>query len=349
MAEVALLSGAFAALVAVGVTRAIELLGGTLGGLIATLPTTVVPAAIGLSFSADCSALSMPASAQLCNTPLLYTALFTLPMGMLASCLFLVVWRYLPPCLPASLTLLARLALMVLTSLSLWVVAALAITSVGRAILSAHGLPAYGAFGFFCFLLQGGLGIAACMAPLPAPKGSGAVPLPMLAARGVMAGGVICVAVVLSKTDGVASGLATAFPAIFLTIQVGLWLSQAAAVQGGSVGPMLLGAGSPGLFAMLYALAAPRLGVVLAGVLAWLGSVCLVSVPAWHFLQWRHSLQRPAGQPPVAAAAAAAAAAAGEGQGDAPLAVFAERSGGGAGEGESDTAALATRSPQGAA
>jgi hypothetical protein len=85
-----------------------------------------------------------------------------------------------------------------------------------------------------------------------APRGAGAVPLRLLLLRGGLAGAVICFAVLLAAAagdGGVAAGVATAFPVIFLTIQVSLWLGhdgtgqdgQGKAVQGGAVGPMMLG------------------------------------------------------------------------------------------------------------
>jgi len=111
----------------------------------------------------------------------------------------------------------------------------------------------------------------------------------MLLARGLVAGLAITTAVLL-KSDGMASGLATSFPAIFLTIQVGLWLSQAQAVQGGAVGPMILGGGSPSLFGMIFSLTVPTLGIILAGALSWCLAACVVSIPAFYFIQWRHSL-----------------------------------------------------------
>ena len=42
-----LLSGIFAALVAIGATVAIERLGGRLGGVLGSIPTTIVPASLG--------------------------------------------------------------------------------------------------------------------------------------------------------------------------------------------------------------------------------------------------------------------------------------------------------------
>jgi hypothetical protein len=49
-------SAIFAGLVAIGVTRAIEKFGGLIGGVLATLPTTVVPASIGVAASLGLSA-----------------------------------------------------------------------------------------------------------------------------------------------------------------------------------------------------------------------------------------------------------------------------------------------------
>jgi hypothetical protein len=324
-AALPLLSGLFAALVAVGVTRAIELLGGTLGGLIATLPTTVVPAALGVALSGGCSPWPLSGAAA-CNSALLLEALFSLPQGMLASCLFLTLWRYAPARLPPALSRAARLAAMIVLTLSAWIAAALAISALGRHILSRYGLPAMCAYGALCFAAQGALGVAACLAPLPAPRAPpGAVPLPLLLARGATAGACIAAAVALSRTDGMASGLATSFPAIFLTVQVGLWVGRGGEqVQGGAVGPMLLGAGAPSAFGMLFAVSAPTLGLLLALALAWPAAVALVSVPAWRFLRWRHALQGgDAGEAAAAAGGGGGASGAGEGDGGPVLAAAA--------------------------
>ena len=42
-----IVSGIFAALVAIGATVAIERLGGRLGGVLGSIPTTIVPASLG--------------------------------------------------------------------------------------------------------------------------------------------------------------------------------------------------------------------------------------------------------------------------------------------------------------
>jgi hypothetical protein len=61
------------------------------------------------------------------------------------------------------------------------------------------------------------------------------------------------------------------------------------------VGPMMLGSTSVSAFALLAALAIPRAGPAGGAVLAWLGAVALVTVPAWLFLESRAG--RSAGAP----------------------------------------------------
>ena len=101
-----ILPSLFAAAIAIGVTVAIERFGGRKGGLIGTLPSTIVPASIGM----------LAASPSL---PSFQEALFITPAGMLVNTLFLLMWRLIPPRLPrwSSMT---RLAVSVGLSLLGW-------------------------------------------------------------------------------------------------------------------------------------------------------------------------------------------------------------------------------------
>jgi hypothetical protein len=244
VASTAVVSGVFAALVAVAVTRAIELLGGQLGGVVATLPTTIVPASYGIAALAGIPLLAAaPASAR---PELVVAALYAFPAGTLVSSGFLAVWRLLPPALPQRWPLRVALPVMVVTSLSTWASCAALAVALARAATAPR------AFGLACFAAQAALGISSTVRHRAAPRGAGAVPLRLLLLRGGLAGAVICFAVLLAAAagdGGVAAGVATAFPVIFLTIQVSLWLGhdgtgqdgQGKAVQGGAVGPMMLG------------------------------------------------------------------------------------------------------------
>ncbi|MFT4980169.1 MAG: hypothetical protein ACI8S6_006081, partial [Myxococcota bacterium] len=68
--------------VAIGVTLAIERLGGRLGGLIGTLPTTIVPASLGIY-------------AQSASDVEFAQAMGAVPAGMLVDVGFLYLWRLL--------------------------------------------------------------------------------------------------------------------------------------------------------------------------------------------------------------------------------------------------------------
>jgi hypothetical protein len=294
----ALLSGAFAACVAIAVTRVIELLGGKLGGVLASTPTTVIPASVGFALVAGLPLYGAPPPEA--APALLTSACFTVPSGMLVSAFFLTTWRYVPPLLPPTWPLRRALPAMVALSLSAWAACAAASIAVSRRV----GAPV--AYGTFCFALHAAVALAVTWRHKAAPKGAASVPLRALALRGALAGLAIFVSVLLSGADGVMGGMASTFPAIFLSIQVSLWVSSGGAVQGGAVGPVMLGAVSVSTFAMLFSAVAPLWGIAAAVGVAWGGAVLFVSLPAYIFLGWRAAIAGSAAaeQPPLPAEAA---------------------------------------------
>jgi hypothetical protein len=326
-------SGMFAFFVSIAATRAIETYGGQRGGLLAALPTTVVPASFGFARVAGLALFgAAPSEARL---PFLYASLFTVPGGTLASSLFLVAWRYAPPHLPSSLSFSASLLAMCALSLAVWFLGASVLIAISRGI----GNPV--AFGLLAFFAQLAAAASVTWRHVDAPKGSAPVPLGMMAMRGVLSGVAIFIAVLLSSVGGDIAAMASAFPAIFMSIQVALWISQGRAVQGGAVGPVMLGVSSVGLYAMLFAASAPALGMLPAMLTSWVASVALASFPAYTYLTWRGSVaaqgQEPAQVPgpaqdlgPAAPAQPTSAAL------DAPLHPVAASGGGSAGwdEGE---------------
>jgi hypothetical protein len=258
--------------VAIGATVAVERLGGRLGGLLGTLPTTIVPAAAGIwaaSSNVDAYASSMGA----------------VPVGMWVNVLFLLAWREAPSRLPAS-TLPVRLAMMVVLSLLVWsLVATGSVIVMGR--LGDHGIPTM-VLGGVCAALSLAFGMWSTRAPRPAPKGKRSVGLVTLLARGLLAAVAIAGAVTLASVAGpLISGVASVFPAIFLTSMVSLWWSQGEAVQGGAVGPMMLGSTSVSAYALFAAFLLPLFGVGFGSMVAWVLSVLVITVPAFGWLQWR--------------------------------------------------------------
>ena len=76
-----LLSGLFAGIVAVLVTMAIERWGGIVGGVLGTIPTTIIPATIGIYLEAGSEDLA--------------TSMSLVSFGMLLNALFIGAWIFI--------------------------------------------------------------------------------------------------------------------------------------------------------------------------------------------------------------------------------------------------------------
>jgi len=268
-----LLSAAFAALVAILVTLAIERFGGHRGGLLGTLPSTIVPAAIGL-YAASPTLEAFEAS------------LLMTPLGMFFNAVFLLCWRVLPDRLPPLQTQL-RLGLCCAISLGCWAALASAgIWTMPR--IHTLGLNHWSA-GVAVLTLGLIVGILACVKNPPGPSAKTTVGPLTLAARGLLAGLAIGSSIWLAEHAGPhIAGLAAVFPAIFLTTMVSLWWTHGEAVGAGAVGPMMLGGTSVSGFALCAAALIPMFGPVLGSVAAWVIAVVSITMPSW----WWMSRQR---------------------------------------------------------
>ncbi len=172
-----LLSALFAGLVAVGVTVAIERWGGIVGGVLGTLPSTIVPASIGIhAASADGEAFA--------------AAMASAPASMFLNVLFLYLWRVLPPHLPGQ-TLGRKLALMSGLGLGLWTCGAVATVVVVEDWRSGGGDPRL--MGLVLTGMIGLVGLAATWQSHPAPAGRRSVGAAVLVLRGLLAAVAIAV------------------------------------------------------------------------------------------------------------------------------------------------------------
>lgn len=258
----ALLAGA----VAIAATVSVERLGGRLGGVLASIPTTIVPATLGIWATRG----SPEAFAD---------AMGAVPVGMLVDVGFLWAWRAGPPRLPSPWSLRRRLVAMTLGSLGVWFVGALIFVQ-GMAWLAPLGVSAI-AVGAAAWAAQLLAGIASCWRAPPAPGGTRPVRRTVLLARGALAAVAIAVAIAVGRAGApLAAGVASVFPAIFLTTMVSLWVAQGQAVTVGAVGPIVLGSSSVGAFALLAATLVPALGPGPGVVASWLAAVLAVSLPA---------------------------------------------------------------------
>lgn len=262
----------FAGAMAIFATVCIEKFGGALGGLLGSIPTTIVPASLGfLSNSA--------------NETELTAALAVVPIGMLINALFLYTWRVVPPKLSPTHSLTVRLGWMSGISLMVWAVSASCfVWFMGQVngdqvlLIGITGQVLLLSFGFW-----------ACLDGVPTPKGKRPVSIFVLISRGLLAGFAVGLSAWIAGLGyPILAGMASVFPAIFLTTMVSIWLSQGEAVQAGAVGPMMLGSGSVALYALLCIVTFPTFGSVLGVLSAWVGSILLVSVPAWWWLQRQH-------------------------------------------------------------
>lgn len=270
LAQLVLPPGLFAGVIAVGVTVIIERWGGRVGGTIGTLPTTIVPAALGIA-------------AELRDPRAFSAAIATAPVGILLNALFLLLWRVLPAHLPAR-SLARKLVLMIAISLLAWALAA-----AGSLLAIDRYRAAGGAvvlLGLGAAIAQGLLGLVACLRDVPAPRGRNAVGAVTLLLRGLLAATAVGLSAWLATTRvEIAAGMASVFPAIFLTTMVSLWLAQGEAVPAGAVGPMMLGSTSVSTFCLLTTLTYPAFGAPLGTVIAWIAAAIGVTLPVSFGLQ----------------------------------------------------------------
>lgn len=263
------ISALLAGVVAILVTLAIERWGGLTGGLLGTMPSTIVPAAAGMYLAGD--------------EQLLVLSLIIVPYGMLINSLFLGVWIVFPPYLES---MKKPLFITTLSSLAVWVLTGFAILfGVQYAVDEGVSPVRIALIGLLALIV-----LAAWMNwnNREAPKGKQPVAFAILVVRGSAAAVAIGIAVWLSSTgQAFVAGLAAVFPAIFLTSMVALWLSQGSTVPRGAAGPMALGGVSVAIYAIVAIYSLPEFGVYTGSIIAWSASVIGWSLPAYLVLKSR--------------------------------------------------------------
>ena len=266
-----ILYGIFAGLVAILVTVAIEKFGGFVGGVLGTVPSTIIPAAAGVyALEGDES---------------LTASMSVVPIGMLINGVFLGVWIILPKYIASDRL---KLPITVVVSLLTWAVMALLSLIIAREVtddtISEMTLGTIG------LVLLAILAIMFNLSNRAAPKGLNKVPIIILSIRGIAAGLAIAACLVLAEIGlPFVAGLASAFPAIFLTSMVALWLSQGPQVPQGAAAPMMLGGASVSVYALLAMWSLPSFGIFIGSIIAWFGAVGLWTIPAFLLLR-KHRL-----------------------------------------------------------
>ncbi|MGB0199869.1 MAG: hypothetical protein ACPF9X_00925 [Candidatus Poseidoniaceae archaeon] len=266
-----ILYGIFAGLVAILVTVAIEKFGGFIGGVLGTVPSTIIPAAAGVyALEGDES---------------LTASMSVVPIGMLINGVFLGVWIILPKYIASDRL---KLPITVVSSLLTWAILALLSLIIAREVTG--GTISEMTLGMIGLVLLAILAIMFNLSNRAAPKGLNKVPIIILSIRGIAAGLAIAACLVLAEIGlPFVAGLASAFPAIFLTSMVALWLSQGPQVPQGAAAPMMLGGASVSVYALLAMWSLPSFGIFIGSIIAWFGAVGLWTIPAFLLLR-KHRL-----------------------------------------------------------
>jgi hypothetical protein len=209
------------------------------------------------------------------------------PVAMMVNTAFLGTFVVLPPRLPDAS--LRSLAITTLAALTVWGLLSLLAGLCFRELLTFGLRPITIACGIV--LTQVIFAAALCWRLLPAPKGAHAVKWYVVLMRGCAASTAIGVAVLLSQLEvPFVAGLASAFPAIFLTTMVSVWVSQGTSVPSGAAGPMALGSCSVNLYAMLCTQLYMQVPWLIGILIVWPVAVLFGSVPSFLYIRWRRSV-----------------------------------------------------------
>ncbi len=260
-----------AGVIAVLASVVVERFGGRKGGAMATIPSTVIAAAIGF-YEVDQGVGFLKAMA-------------VIPVGMFVSAGFLTVWRVLPRRLH-SLTSTSRLVVTSIVSVAAWIFFAAIVAEIQRKFdPSPGGAIVWGVCAILATVM---LGLFLLREKVDAPRGKRRVGVLQLFLRGLASTIAIGIALIIAKSGmPVVGGLVSAFPAIFLTTMVSTWISQGHEVPVGAVAPMVMGAASVGLFSLLSIWLFPLLGVIPGVIAAWILSVSFVTVPLVYSMRAR--------------------------------------------------------------
>ena len=265
-----LLPALFAGLVAILATVVIERGGGALGGII-TLPTTIVPASIGIWGGVS-------------GIEHFTHAMSVVPIGMLLNVAFLGSWRILPGIIGTKMKGVNLVFSVSIISTLIWSLFAGISTFVVEMISDDIGPSTIGLLATALAVI---IGVSAVKTNLPAPSGINKVGIFTLFLRGLAAGSAIAASVWIAGLGlPFISGMVSVFPAIFLTTMVSLWISQGAEVPVGATGPMMLGSASVSIYALLCIPFFPILGPWGGSLASWALAVGLYSLPAGFWI-WR--------------------------------------------------------------
>ena len=213
----------------IAVTVLIENLGGALGSIIATIPSTIIPAVV----------IILTEEGRTMDER--YDAIIACLYGMFGTnILFMPCWKIVPPLLPRKWKNGTRILASVLVSIAVWFSGAIVLILL-KNVFNAMGVSTIG-YGIIILAVSIVCGVCFCWYLPPTPAGKNKVKWYIYLARGLMASFTIFISGVLSQTSsGVAAGAMSTVPAMFLTTMVSVSISQGPEVAAGAIGPLMMG------------------------------------------------------------------------------------------------------------
>lgn len=274
-----------AALVTITATVVIEKFGGVIGGVVGSYPATLILASVGILINLlEKYDLGAPGDYDLAHHDF-EVAMFSFPIAIVSTTLLVVMWQQLPPRLPIRNHVVKGFTLLGI-SIVFWLSASVGLVFL-LPFLDSHGLDRKitGVIATVVYTLIAY--IVSFTRYFPSPAGKKKVPKYILGLRGVVAGLAIFVGVVLARYGGpTVGGVASVFPAVFLTTMTSLWLSQGEQVVIGATSSLMLGFVATPIYSFSASfLCFSPVGLVGGVILASLAAM-VYSVGLGIFLKW---------------------------------------------------------------
>jgi hypothetical protein len=279
----------------------IEKYGGVIGGIISTLPMTIVPYSVGyvVAHSPETYSDSDTESATMIALDEVDKTMYSVPIGIFTNMIYLFAWRTLPTldCFGGfrmRFSHTRQLLYLLPLALSSWFLAAAAfIFSLNcyddlssRRIIGVSFVSGSLVFGFSILFLR----------PIASPAASTMSPYYVNIARAIFSGCSIVASLYISDWNAEVSGVTSVFPAVFTITIVSLWISHGQGVPHGALGPMILGTICVDAYTISFAQLHPYLYrnlevtwlecAIITAAISWVIAVTGWSLPIFCFIRW---------------------------------------------------------------
>jgi hypothetical protein len=285
----------------------IEKFGGVVGGIIATLPMTIVPYSVGYVVANSPDTQNMDTESALQHSfDCIFKVMFSVPIGIFTNMIYLFTWKHLPS-LPIfsycreRMSPRKQLFYLVPLAVCCWLASAVTFvlslnqfdTVFHRRIIGLSFVGGSLIFGFSSIIFS----------PATSAPSSNLSPIYMNIARAVASAISIVVSLYISDYDAVISGITSVFPAVFTITIVSLWITHGQGVPTGALGPMILGTICVDVYAISFAEIHVRLYpllnvswiecAIISACISWFTAAIGWSIPIFFFVRWMKSRAKP--------------------------------------------------------